>query len=73
MIWLYGYIFDSMKEEKRRQRAYKCTDKVYEKARKKAKQEGTTIANAVEDFLTVFGNKGDWSVGWKSVPEQNKK
>lgn len=42
---------------KRRQRAYKCTDEVYNKAREVAAAKGTTVANAVENFLIEFGKE----------------
>lgn len=39
--------------EKRHSRSYKCTDKAYKKAMRRAKKEKTTLANIVE--LVVFG------------------
>lgn len=36
------------KKEIRKPRSYKCSDKFYTKARRRAKKENTTVANVVE-------------------------
>lgn len=41
-------------KEKRRQRAYKVSDSIYDKAMKRAKKEGGTIANFLENILISY-------------------
>lgn len=38
-------------EEKRVVKSYKVKPKVYDKAKKKAKKNNTTVANILEDYL----------------------
>lgn len=43
-----------MKDEKRKVKSYKVADSVYQKAKKKARKEKTTLANKIENFVTDY-------------------
>ncbi len=45
-----------MEKQKRRQRAYKITDKHYDKAMKRAKRDKIPVATLVETFLMAYGD-----------------
>jgi hypothetical protein len=45
--------------KKRKPRSYKCYDKNYNAAKKRAKKEGVKVANIIEDYLIVYGNGYD--------------
>lgn len=44
-----------MVKEKRNPHTYKCTDKVYKDAMKKAKKEKKALAKSIEDFVIDYG------------------
>ena len=44
-----------MAREKRNPHTYKCTDKVYKEAMKRAKKEKKTLAKLIEDFVIDYG------------------
>jgi hypothetical protein len=47
-----------MAKEKRNPHTYKCTDKVYTDAMKRAKKEKKTLAKLIEDFVIDYGKPG---------------
>ena len=44
-----------MAKEKRNPHTYKCTDKVYREAMKRAKKEKKTLSKLIEDFVIDYG------------------
>lgn len=50
-----------MVDGKRNSRSYKCSDKFYNKARRRAKKEGTTVAAIVESSVISYAMEFDKS------------
>ena len=46
-------------DNKRKPRSYKCLDKFYKKAQKRAKKEKTTVANVVESSVISYALEFD--------------
>lgn len=46
----------SKKLPKRNPRTYKCIDKVYKNAMRRAKKENTSLANVIERFVDDYSN-----------------
>ena len=65
-----------MKDEKRIIRTYKVKPSIYKKAMRRARKDGTTVSNLLEDVLTGYssgleirlGGMGKYTNGYTNEP-----
>lgn len=47
-------------KEKRLNRGYKATNKIYQDAMKQARRDKYPLSNIIEQALAIYGKTGDW-------------
>jgi hypothetical protein len=63
------FVFMEAKKQYRKPRSYKCSDKFYKKAMRRAKKEKTTLANVVEALVIGYAMEFDKNPDYNPNPQ----